>query len=39
MRCTCGYESDQQQDVNEHIVIMSSVLGISDPDDHFPTRD
>lgn len=38
MRCTCGYEARSEQDLQEHIVVMSSSLGINDPNDHFPMR-
>lgn len=38
MKCTCGYEPNDENDLQEHIVVMSSTLGINDPHDHFPGR-
>jgi len=38
MGCTCGYEARSEQDLQEHIVAMSSSLGINDPNEHFPRR-
>jgi hypothetical protein len=36
-RCTCGYQGAGQQDLDEHIVEMTSLHGVNDSDPHFQT--